>query len=43
MITVAGGRGLLGRLAAEITQLLTVVVCATILGNFAAALNGDKS
>ena len=43
VITVAGGRGLLGRLAAEITQLLTVVICVTILGNFAAALNGDKS
>ena len=33
MIIVAGGRGLLG-----------VVVCVTILvGNFAAALNGDRS
>ena len=36
MINVAGGRELLDRLVAEITQLLTV------LGNFAAALNGDK-
>ena len=43
MITVAGGRELLGRLVAEITQLLTVVVCVTILGNFAAALTGDRS
>ena len=32
MIFVTSGRGLLG-----------VVVCVTILGNFAAALNGDRS
>ena len=37
MIAVAGGRGLLGRLVAKITQLLTVH------GNFSAALNGDNS
>ena len=43
MITVAGGRGLLGQLVAKITNLLTAVVCVTILGNFAAALNGDRS
>ena len=43
MITVAGWRGLLSQLVAEITNLLTVVVCVTILGSFAAALIGDRS
>ena len=43
MITVAGWRGLLSQLVAEITNLLTVVVCVTILSNFAAALIGDRS